>query len=242
MPDTTKYNGHANWATWNVCLWFDNDEGLYLEKQRIVARYGGKIRGEQAEAIVKQAYPEGTPDFDSPAEFDDVDWEEIALSWSDPDNDTDDGTEKAEPVVNAKLSHYFSGSGAFHFIWKDEDNNAISRPFTEQDARDYLASDEAAYLRKQDWRVVELYGQWVIVKFLKRIDAGTLLIDGQEFYYTVAPLDFNDEDCPVTEIRDYRVTITAKIADRIYEVKHISTRAIIVFFLNNEAALAGKFQ
>ena len=24
-----KYNGHKNWAYWNVALWLNNDQGLY---------------------------------------------------------------------------------------------------------------------------------------------------------------------------------------------------------------------
>jgi hypothetical protein len=31
---TTTYNGWANYDTWNVMLWLDNDEGLYKESCR----------------------------------------------------------------------------------------------------------------------------------------------------------------------------------------------------------------
>jgi len=33
MTDQT-YNGWANWETWNVALWVQNDEGFYREARR----------------------------------------------------------------------------------------------------------------------------------------------------------------------------------------------------------------
>lgn len=30
------YNGHKNWTHWNVSLWINNDEGLYLHAQELL--------------------------------------------------------------------------------------------------------------------------------------------------------------------------------------------------------------
>jgi hypothetical protein len=43
MTTTTTYNGWANYDTWNVMLWLDNDEVLYND----TCRYFQFIRGER---------------------------------------------------------------------------------------------------------------------------------------------------------------------------------------------------
>ena len=34
IPERTDFNGWKNWATWNVALWIQNDEGTYRVAQR----------------------------------------------------------------------------------------------------------------------------------------------------------------------------------------------------------------
>lgn len=74
------YNGHANWATWNVNLWIDNDESMYREKRRFLGRTT-TFTAKNVELFVRELMPLGTPDFDSISEFNKVNWEEIAESW-----------------------------------------------------------------------------------------------------------------------------------------------------------------
>ena len=76
----SEYNGWANWETWNVALWFDNDEDLYRNKRRAaVASWDATY----AEAMAKVWLPDGTPDMDSTdGGYAAVDWDEIAASWN----------------------------------------------------------------------------------------------------------------------------------------------------------------
>ena len=34
IPERTDFNGWANWATWNVALWLQNDEKMYRVAQQ----------------------------------------------------------------------------------------------------------------------------------------------------------------------------------------------------------------
>lgn len=70
------YNGYENWATWNVCLWLGNEEPLYREAQRIARR--SEVTPKAAEDFVKELMPNGTPDFNSPKEYKNVNWSEVA--------------------------------------------------------------------------------------------------------------------------------------------------------------------
>jgi hypothetical protein len=49
MTTTTTYNGWANYATWNVMLWLDNDEMLYKES----LRYFQLVRGNRQRPTYK---------------------------------------------------------------------------------------------------------------------------------------------------------------------------------------------
>lgn len=73
------YNGWVNWHTWNVALWLDNDYGLYMSYRETVKALGNKVTPQEAEDIVWDLMPDGTPDFSRGAkEYKDVDWQEIA--------------------------------------------------------------------------------------------------------------------------------------------------------------------
>jgi hypothetical protein len=86
MPTQTEvdasktYNGWANWETWNVALWFGNDETLYRAVLRQI-EHRGAFTSDSARGFVRALLPDGTKDAKQPrgwAMYDVVDWKAIA--------------------------------------------------------------------------------------------------------------------------------------------------------------------
>ena len=87
MTPRTKYNGWTNYQTWNVVLWFDNDEGLYHAAlaQSEQGRY--KFNRNTAENFVRSLLPTGTRDLQGRAyggrdAYKGVNWQEISRSFN----------------------------------------------------------------------------------------------------------------------------------------------------------------
>lgn len=72
-----KYQGHANWSTWNIGLWIMNEESIYRDMVP-----GRPYTAESAKAFCLEYFPNGTPDMDHGEELGCVDWNEIAASFN----------------------------------------------------------------------------------------------------------------------------------------------------------------
>jgi hypothetical protein len=78
---SNTYNGWTNWATWNVNLWIDNEEGTYRAKQQFLRRastINAYTVAEFCRDVLTAFYGrEHTPDME-PRDMANVDWEQIA--------------------------------------------------------------------------------------------------------------------------------------------------------------------
>ncbi len=74
------YQGSTNWETWNVELWVDNEQPLYLKKIRVFDRSTEPITAEQVKEFVDGYMAGCTPDVGK-ADMLKVDWDDIAESW-----------------------------------------------------------------------------------------------------------------------------------------------------------------
>ncbi len=76
-----KYNGWTNYQTWNVALWFGNDEGLYNAYRE--ERERQRFNRERAREFVEGLLPDGTPDLkDRKDPYRGVNWSEISRSFN----------------------------------------------------------------------------------------------------------------------------------------------------------------
>lgn len=61
----SKFNGHKNWNHWNVSLWINNDQGLYLlacEYARLYMRdYAAKMMLNTLKETGQTHTPDGAP-------------------------------------------------------------------------------------------------------------------------------------------------------------------------------------
>jgi hypothetical protein len=72
-----KYQGWANYETWNVALWFDNERRLY----DAVLAHPDRFTAASVKVFVKKKLPNGTSDFKAKG-YAKVDWQEIADSFN----------------------------------------------------------------------------------------------------------------------------------------------------------------
>lgn len=93
MSDNT-YNGYANWDTWNVELWIDNEESLYKAKWRLLR--SSDVTADEVEEFCRNEFGETTPD---DADFNEVDWEELAEHWNGEREDEGYSDEEEEEVA-----------------------------------------------------------------------------------------------------------------------------------------------
>ena len=77
MEISDDNGGWTNRATWNVSLWFRNDEYVSAMVDSLKM-----TDASQYENFCRYIWKEATPDGDS---LDDVNWEEIASWWGQPE-------------------------------------------------------------------------------------------------------------------------------------------------------------
>ncbi len=87
-PEQTGYNGWANYETWAVGLWVDNEQALYYEKIELTCRFTDDDSSYRCAQAIKEWIESMQPDLGASLWSDllggamsEVDWGELADHW-----------------------------------------------------------------------------------------------------------------------------------------------------------------
>lgn len=139
--------------------------------------------------------------------------------------------------MSNKLNCYASGSGSLSFVWIDkETNQCVNRRVTKTDVKRYVASQKKQGKKIGNWIIFDLGKEWQLVAPIKRLSESMLEVEKEVFEYSV------NKEGGDSEIRWHHLTVWKEDETRRYEVKHISTRSSILFYLNHEAEIVKAMQ
>lgn len=136
------------------------------------------------------------------------------------------------------LSAYSPNGGFIAFVWSDQEGKATARQVTLSDVKKFMTRKKlAGHYIENGYQIVNIGNHPAPVLFapVSRIDDNTLEVQGNRYSYSVAELIDG-------EVRDFHLTLTATHDGETYDVKHISTRAQVICFLNHEDELTEQLQ
>ena len=149
------------------------------------------------------------------------------------------------------LHVYASGDGALHFNWAHSDSGISSgRPVKRWHCLRFLRTKEGKRLTDNGFKLYHINGFWTLVTVCVRKGPNTLLMDGEQgvggegvYTYTINRFlglprkGTNVLDCDLTVYFRYAPWADPQVQGKQYEVKNISIRAGIRYFLSHEEEL-----
>jgi len=144
--------------------------------------------------------------------------------------------------VRPELHCYYSGDGCLSLSWvirKGDQMFSAGRKVTKADCQRYLRRKDNRRMVDRNWLPVLIEGQWKLARYIKRTGPNRLNINGHVFYYNdVKMRDGRIFDC------DLEVTFKMRVGGKLvtHEMKNISIRGEIRFFLENEKVLKPQFK
>lgn len=146
------------------------------------------------------------------------------------------------------LHVYASGDGALHFNWAYPDGMSSGRKVLRWHCLRFLRTKEGKRLTAKGFKLFNINTQWQLVTVCVRKNKNTLCMDGECYTYAIVPMSPRIRQCSGNghEVWDCDLKVWAKWPDYVnhtkfatkrMEVKNLSIRAGIRYFLSHEEEL-----